>query len=157
MPQRLAHGFNDIRDDSKGPLEGRRQLVDHVSVEADPRHAEEVATLDGGRFPRVSSRHRPGSLPERDPARTPVGKLLSGARGIVGQAQLFGDNVGRAAGQYPECRLARRKTVDDLVDGPVAATHQNQAFPPLGGVARHLLRHSRPGSLRKLHCNSRLA
>ncbi len=150
---RLPDGLDPVADHAPTQLERPREAVNDVGVKADAGNADEVPR----QFFRGGRSATPDRFPQRDPPRLPGGEIARGAHRVVGEPQLFPDDVGGSARQDAERGVARHQSVEDFVDGPVAAAGQHQSFAFGHSGPSQVTRHSRAGRRCQLDVDPRLA
>ena len=92
------------------------ELVDDARVQTNACHENEMA----------ARLVRPFERPQRDADGRGIEKLFRGAIGPVGETDFVGQNVGGAGGQDAEPNLGAGYSIDDLVDGAVAAGGEDE-------------------------------
>ena len=109
-------GVTEVALEGGAPLD----LGDHGGVEADADVEQEVPPVDVADADRADAA-RPG--PERGQ------QLAGGLDGVVGHADGAGEDVGRPARQDTEGAVGAGQPVGGLVEGAVAAEHDDGVGP----------------------------
>lgn len=151
--EKLAKTSEPISENTDARFELRVDSVDDGAV--GPRSADAKKIALNRKCGRGGAAGAPFSLTERDAREPATGDQTSGSGNVPRNAKLFGENVRGSGGKNGEGRFGAGDSVDDFVDGAVAAANDNHFAAAVNGIAGEFSGGASTGGGKEMGINSR--